>query len=70
MRRSLAPSQKHKLLENKSAGTGSGRTNPTANANDDDMVTIQRMPLFGFLEIPKSLSQQFKVPTGCVLTEK
>jgi hypothetical protein len=34
------------------------------------MITIQRVPLFGFLSIPDELRRQFKIPSGCVITEE
>ena len=33
-------------------------------------MIISRLPLFNFLEIPDHLNKQFKVPAGCVVTEK
>ena len=39
------------------------------NGNTDDVV-IKRMPLFGFLSIPDSLNRQFRLPKGCVVTQK
>jgi hypothetical protein len=76
MRRSLAPSQRKEL-----GGTGGNSSNRRHSApgltngrgdgdGDEGDVVIQRMPLFGFLSIPKSLSQQFIVNTGCKVTEK
>jgi len=41
------------------------------NKDESNMITIRRLPLFDFLEIPEGLSKtQFKVPSGCVVTEK
>jgi DNA repair and recombination protein RAD54 and RAD54-like protein len=37
---------------------------------DSGDITISRMPLFGFLEIPEALNKQFKIPSGCLITEK
>jgi hypothetical protein len=68
MRRSLAPSQILKPKEPKDIGKQTNGADK--NTSDDGMVTIQRLPLFGFLEIPQALSKQFKIPSGCVLTEK
>lgn len=69
MRRSLAPSQVLKLKDGPTDRTErSGADAPVLD--DDGMTTIQRLPLFGFLEIPKEFNKQFKVPSGCVLTEK
>ena len=67
MRRSLAPSQ---ILKQKDAPTIHSETKKEGASDSDGMVMIQRLPLFGFLEIPKDLSKQFKVPAGCILTEK
>lgn len=33
-------------------------------------ITIQRMPLIPFLIIPETLQKQFKVPTGCKITQQ
>ncbi|KAJ1439365.1 hypothetical protein B484DRAFT_427724 [Ochromonadaceae sp. CCMP2298] len=67
MRRSLAPSQHKKGLgaDHSAPGLARGRE----GERDEGDVVIQRMPLFGFLTIPKALSQQFKIPSGCKLTE-
>jgi hypothetical protein len=67
MRRSLAPSQICKLKE---APKAASDCITAAGPEDDDSTIIQRLPLFGFLEIPKELNKQFKVPSGCVLSEK
>jgi hypothetical protein len=69
MRRSLAPSQILKPKEPSDISKQSNAGDKNASS-EDGMVTIQRLPLFGFLEIPQALSKQFKIPSGCVLTEK
>lgn len=49
--------------------SGSFSTNKSrACKNADDNVTIERMPLFGFLTIPDALKRQFVIPKGCVVT--
>ena len=69
MRRSLAPSQVHQ--KKNEPPKISSETARTANRkSDDDQLTICRLPLFGFLEIPEVLNKQFKVPSGCVITEE
>jgi hypothetical protein len=71
MRRSLAPS----VLKPNGVGSSSnvssrGSESRVSSNNEDGTVTIQRMPLFGFLSIPDELKRQFKVPAGCVITEQ
>jgi hypothetical protein len=63
MKRSQAPSEVKKRLSCEYLA------NPV-NAASDDMTTIERMPLFGFLSIPDNLKRRFKVPTGCLISEK
>lgn len=75
MRRSLAPSQRNKLLLNDGDSNSAVNQAVRRNLNASDAgpggtTTISRMPLFGFLEIPEKLNRQFRVPTGCVITEK
>ena len=67
MRRSFAPSQLHRQRDApvKSTSNSTYKENQT-----DDMVTIERLPLFGFLEVPQELTKQFKIPSGCIVTEK
>jgi hypothetical protein len=73
MRRSLAPSQRGLCKPQSGGGSGDDSnkkdTNNSPSGRNDDMV-ISRMPMFGFLEIPENLKKQFKVPTGCIITEK
>ncbi len=73
MRRSLAPSQqKLKPLlppPAPSSSCGQKKASNAATGGDDEM-TIRRMPMFGFLEIPDNLNKQFKIPSGCIITEK
>jgi DNA repair and recombination protein RAD54 and RAD54-like protein len=68
MRRSYAPSQvKHRA----SLGVSSNRTVARKSNNNDnksDEITIQRLPLFGFLSIPNDLKKQYKMPSGCVIS--
>lgn len=66
MRRSLAPSQKGRITTVPPEGTASTKK----GKDSEDEITIQRMPMFGFLEVPESMNKQFKVPSGCVITEK
>ena len=66
MRRSLAPS----VLKPNGASSHSTVRRSDPSNSEDGTVTIQRMPLFGFLSIPDELKRQFKVPTGCVITEQ
>jgi hypothetical protein len=40
------------------------------NGSEDGEMIIERMPMFGFLEIPSALNKQFRVPAGCVITKK
>lgn len=63
MRRSLAPSQR---------GSKPLVAVPVEKKpqNDGNQITISRMPMFGFLQIPEALNKQFKVPSGCVITEE
>lgn len=79
MRRSLAPSQRTVLPSANGTIACTNTTKPPhrkpcSNSNDKDdsseQITIKRLPLFGFLSIPESLNKQFRVPTGCVITEK
>jgi hypothetical protein len=78
MRRSLAPSQRTNITNQESTlcarGTLSSLSlkgrNENPKCNKKDEIVIQRMPMFGFLEIPDDLRKQFKVPTGCVITDK
>ena len=44
--------------------------NNNTKPSNDGLVTIQRLPLFDFLQIPENLHRQFKVPSGCVITKK
>ena len=73
MRRSLAPSQ---IKKRTSLGSSSvvkdeeSSVNGGSDQGNTDTVTIQRLPLFGFLSIPNELKKPFKLPTGCVITEE
>lgn len=67
MRRSLAPSQRGKVVVPSSSSSG---PKAATKSDRDNEVTIARMPMFGFLEIPETLNKQFKIPAGCVITEK
>ena len=66
MRRSLAPSQfKVNSL------SSSNVINDTKNGLDDkNQQIIRRLPLFNFLQIPENLNKQFKIPNGCIITER
>lgn len=75
MRRSHAPSvlatKKPTDSWNQSSSAKlQGKNNDKASDGDGDVITIKRMPLFGFLEIPEALNKQFKIPSGCVITQK
>lgn len=73
MRRSQAPSQ---VRQRASLGISSSRTftgnirasKTTRKGGGEDEITIQRLPLFGFLSIPNDLKKQYKTPSGCVIT--
>jgi hypothetical protein len=65
MRRSLAPSQAFQKRKEPSQ-----TIQVSTHKKNDDQVTISRLPLFGFLEIPEVLNKQFKVPSGCIITEE
>ena len=69
MRRSLAPSQ---ISQRSSLPSLTVVEKKRANdETENGMITIRRLPLFDFLEIPEALSKtQFKVPSGCIVTEK
>jgi hypothetical protein len=70
MRRSLCPSQQGKR---QSSGGGSqplSSSTRTRRQADDDEVVIERMPLFGFLEIPEQLHRHFRIPSGCKITQQ
>ncbi len=69
MRRSLAPSQRGQLANDINKG-GTSKTTTNANAVVKEDVMISRLPLFGFLEIPEALNKQFKIPSGCIITER
>jgi hypothetical protein len=44
---------------------------PIFGDGESNMITIRRLPLFDFLEIPEALAKsQFRVPSGCVITKK
>lgn len=48
-------------------------TNQQDDTNEDkenNGITIIRQPLFEFLEIPQNLKKPFKIPSGCIITEK
>lgn len=65
MRRSLAPSQ----ITNKKLNYNKPDSYEQTKC-DSNMTTIERLPLFGFLEIPDNLNKQFKIPSGCSITKK
>ncbi len=70
MRKSFAPSQlsRAKPYEDDKETT---RKTTTTQDIDTGMITIRRLPLFDFLEIPAALSTtQYKVPSGCIITKK
>jgi hypothetical protein len=73
MRRSLAPSTQS--ASRKDVGD-SAKCDLVASRNGDKMddgdgeIVIERLPMFGFLEIPSALNKQFRVPTGCIITKK
>ena len=79
MRRSYAPSQVRQRTslgnpskaktQHQACGPGPAHPDQTKQASDST-TTIQRMPLFGFLSIPNDLKKQFKIPTGCVISEE
>lgn len=62
----MAPSQR-RLQKAGGCPPGSGAS---AAERAGDSETIQTMPLFGFLSIPDSMKRQFKVPSGCRITEQ
>lgn len=70
MRRSLAPSQRNKPILGQNDQVKPASTTKSSESNESDEMTIQRMPMFGFLEIPEGLNKQFKVPSGCEITEE
>jgi hypothetical protein len=79
MRRSLAPSTKTNILPNTGDDCVIKPGKPMICApkkktqdggGKDSEITITRIPMFGFLEVPDSLRKQFKVPSGCKITEK
>lgn len=71
MRRSLAPSQRNKpVLDQNDATAKPASSTKLSESNNKDEMTIERMPMFGFLEIPEGLNKQFKVPSGCEITEE
>eukprot|EP01038_Epipyxis_sp_PR26KG_P013185 gene13185-17668_t len=63
MRRSLAPSTVRNSISISSSDDRNNNKTKIPN-NDENEVTIRRLPLFGFLEIPDNLSKQFKIPSG------
>jgi len=68
MRKSLAPSQ---LSKKTICEDGIGIQKSSKQDHEKGMITIRRMPLFDFLEIPAALSEiQYKVPSGCIITKK
>ncbi len=74
--RSLAPSVLRNTrlsTDNPAISKFSLKPSESSNSEKDGNngeITISRLPLFGFLEIPEALNKQFKIPSGCVLTEK
>lgn len=64
--RSMAPSQ---LRQQRSSAGAQPAGMLARRSTDTDTTTIQTMPLFGFLSIPDSMKRQFKVPSGCEITE-
>lgn len=80
MRRSLAPSLVKQRLSEGSGPSNGSRLSISIDGGDaskdqdgvdsNGMITIQRVPLFGFLSIPDELRRQFKIPSGCVITEE
>lgn len=69
MRRSLAPSQVKKRVSLGDSYSCQEASNANSSENNED-ITISRLPLFGFLEIPETLNKQFRVPSGCLISEK
>ena len=74
MRKSLAPSQLSKKTSSADADNEKGMKGKSSTLPQDvdkGMITIRRLPLFDFLEIPAALSEtQYKVPSGCIITKK
>lgn len=75
MRRSFAPSQVKQRASLGSSGRTDAKSTSKSNNNrsageDEEYNTIQRLPLFGFLSIPNDLKKQFKIPSGCVISEE
>ena len=72
MRRSLAPSQlkKNDSILPVDCEPAADSSNKRRLSSAPGEVVIERMPLFGFLEIPGDLRKQFRVPTGCKITER
>ena len=75
MRRSLAPSQIKKFIDETQNGdktctaTSNGQRGTRGGDGKTD-ITITTLPMFGFLEIPENLNKQFKIPSGCVITDE
>ena len=64
----MAPSQLRLAVSK--PPTDSKFTAINRHSAEEDMTTIQTMPLFGFLSIPDAMKRQFKVPSGCEITER
>jgi hypothetical protein len=65
MRRSLAPSQY------KAHTSATNAENKGFDGFDDkNQQIIRRLPLFSFLQIPENLNKQFKIPKGCIITDR
>ena len=74
MKRSQAPSMMRKKAEAAAAGNGSNGNhgNHAEHGREQDSqqsTTIERLPLFGFLEVPNNLRRQYVIP-GLEVTEK
>ena len=76
MRKSQAPSQLRLRLENSSFNPENVNNSKSSiglknnSENEENSQTIQRLPLFGFLEIPNNLRKQYVVPAGCQITKR
>ena len=63
---SSRPPPNGSLRSSSSSSSTVGKTSNDTGAPD----VIERMPLFGFLEIPNNLQKKFELPKGCVVTKE
>ena len=73
MRRSHAPSvlraKAQQAVNGNNGTTNRERSESPALQDAEGSQTIERLPLFGFLEVPNNLRRQYVVP-GCKITKK